>query len=400
MMLARFKPAHSRRRSPEAQAKLNRAAEKQSQTKNRTIPHEGGTLTVAVPKNMPHKKPDAQTQRTAKNPLLVRAKKLRASRRFSQNFLISESCLTRIAQEAYLPETPLPIVEIGPGCGFLTEALLALPHRPSVTALELDRHMIHFLEETLLPQYGPNRLAIVAGDVLKTEWGGHLPLIDTVEGSDSLAPFTLAGNLPYAISAPILLMLAGELAQGTQAHALRARMKRAVLMLQKEVAEKVVAKPNSKAWGTLALTMQQWFEVTWVCEVPPEAFYPAPKVTSAVVALTPRETPRCIPELEGYTQEEMLLWLDVVVHAGCQQKRKTLQNNWRAFFLEVLAHKASRYGFQCEWHQGTPPDMTRLLQPLMAEVTLLRAEACDWDTWALWTQTLVKLLAPWVSLKR
>lgn len=306
------------------------------------------------------------------------ARELRASRRFSQNFLLSEHVLSSIADACAMAGPGgglLPVVEIGPGLGFLTNAILG-KDIPSLDAIELDRRMVAWLEERVAPVVG-DRFRLHPGDVLKTDWAA-LP---------TPAPFALVGNLPYAISAPILMMVAGELYEGTPT-VLHQRAARVVFMFQKEVADKLLASPGQKAFSTLTLTVRQWFDVEKLVDVPPHAFYPAPDVQSTVVTLTPRAERR-FADVAPH-------WLDWVVHAAFTQKRKTLWNNLKNSFLPVALSRG----------KGRVPEVLRLADDvwrgeLLPQVfeglgydTLIRAEQLDWDQWTRLTQAITTVAHP------
>jgi len=208
-----------------------------------------------------------------------------ARQRLGQHFLKNGTVLDRIAR-AICP-TPQPLViEIGPGRGALTAKLLERAAR--VVAIEIDRDLVAYLREKFA---GDARLEIVEADVLRTDlaqWG----------------PAPIAGNLPYYITSPIL------------ERALRLRPPRAVFLLQKEVALRLVAQPRSRDYGYLTISTALFADARLVCEVPPSAFRPPPKVDSAVVEFTPRDP--------GVADTEDFL----AFAAHCfHQKRKTIRNN-------------------------------------------------------------------------
>ena len=180
------------------------------------------------------------------------------------------------------------IVEIGPGQGALTELLLA--SGAHVHAIELDAEMVGFLARRF-----PNRpkLTVHHGDVLRTDlaqWG----------------PASLAGNLPYYITSPIL----------DRIRKARTVIRTSTILIQKEVADRVIAKPKTRDYGFLTVVTQSWAEVTPVVQVPPSAFRPPPKVDSSVIRLTSR------PEVP----EDLEAFLKFAAHAF-RQKRKNLRNN-------------------------------------------------------------------------
>jgi 16S rRNA (adenine1518-N6/adenine1519-N6)-dimethyltransferase len=194
-----------------------------------------------------------------------------ALKRFGQHFLKDRQVLARIADALELTGTET-VVEIGPGRGALTELLLERAGR--LVAVEIDRALAAMLRE----RWGDDpRFTLVERDVLQ------VPLAD-VAGGD----FVLAGNVPYYITTPILF------------HALeRPRARRAVYLVQKEVAERVVADAGSKAYGALSVNVQVLASAELLFRVPPGAFAPPPKVDSAVLRVTPLETALVTPDEEA-----------------------------------------------------------------------------------------------------
>lgn len=208
-----------------------------------------------------------------------------ARQRLGQHFLKNGTVLERIARAVCPSAQPL-VIEIGPGRGALTAKLLERAAR--VVAIEIDRDLVAYLREKFA---GDARLEIVEADVLRTDlaqWG----------------PAPIAGNLPYYITSPIL------------ERTLRLRPPRAVFLLQKEVALRLVAQPHSRDYGYLTISTALFADARLVCDVPPSAFRPPPKVDSAVVEFTPRDPG--MPETQDF----------LAFAAHCfHQKRKTIRNN-------------------------------------------------------------------------
>lgn len=205
--------------------------------------------------------------------------------RLGQHFLIKASILERIAAAA-CPEGAELIVEIGPGRGALTEKLLKRAKR--VVAIELDYDLVRHLDGKF---GGDGRLQVIQADVLATDlaqWG----------------PAPIVGNLPYYITSPIL-QLTGRL-----------RFPRAVFLMQKEVAERLVATPGHRDYGFLTVQTAVFAKARMLFEVKPSAFRPPPKVDSAVVLLEPRDT--MIDDPDGFIR---------FVGQCFRQKRKTIRNN-------------------------------------------------------------------------
>ena len=185
------------------------------------------------------------------------------------------------------------VVEIGPGAGALTTILLA--KLKSLEVIEIDGEIIPFLQANC---HHADHLYIHRADVLKFNF------------HQFDYRFRLIGNLPYNISTPILFYLTKYLAQISDMY----------FMLQKEVADRVVAHPGSKVYGRLSVMMQYHFEVVSIMDIPPTVFTPAPKVDSSVVRFLPR--PPVLPS--------SALLGDIVRDAFCM-RRKTLSNGLRKY---------------------------------------------------------------------
>ncbi|MBK8249422.1 MAG: ribosomal RNA small subunit methyltransferase A [Gemmatimonadetes bacterium] len=188
-------------------------------------------------------------------------------RRFGQNFLTDQHALARIAAALELSGGE-QVVEIGPGRGALTAHLVGQCRR--LTCVEIDRDLVAGLRAT----YGAHEdVAIVEGDILATD-------LDALAGG----PFVLVGNVPYNITTPIIF------------HALSSQgMQRAVFLVQREVADRLSARPGDANYGALTANVGLTCEVETVAAIPAGAFFPRPKVQSAVVRLTPRANPRVSP---------------------------------------------------------------------------------------------------------
>jgi 16S rRNA (adenine1518-N6/adenine1519-N6)-dimethyltransferase len=216
-----------------------------------------------------------------------------AKKSLGQNFLTDPGQIRRIV-EALDMRSGERIVEIGPGRGALTAELLAAG--ASVAAVELDRDLVPFLRGRFS---GYGNLRIVEGDALEVD------LADLAGDSAKLV-----ANLPYYISTAILRRLAAE----------RTRFSVMVLMLQKEVADRIVALPGDRERGFLTVIVDAFFDAVKLFEVPAQAFSPVPKVTSAVVKLVPKST-------TGISDEARF---EELLSVGFRQKRKTILNNLKS----------------------------------------------------------------------
>jgi len=214
----------------------------------------------------------------------------RPKKALGQHFLRDHSAIRRIA--CAIPEGA-SVIEIGPGPGAITEALLE--RVGSLSVIEMDDHFAaHWQSEA----EKNNVLSVIHGDVMQK-------LDQAVE---SIQPDWIAGNLPYNLSGPLTAMLA--------AYALPGGM---VLMYQREVAERIAADPGSKVYGGLSVLVRHYYDVKRLLVLPPGAFSPPPKVHSAVILLTPHgKQPRC-----EYQQ------LQKTVRRGFAHRRKTIANNFR-----------------------------------------------------------------------
>lgn len=191
-----------------------------------------------------------------------------ARKRFGQHFLIDPMVLEEIVACVGHADDG-PVVEIGPGRGALTERLLA--HGFEVHAVEIDRDLVTHLGERFI---GQNRLHLHQGDALHFDLG-TLPIDQSA--------LRLVGNLPYNISTPLLFRLLE----------LGGRIGQMCFMVQKEVADRLVAAPGTGDYGRLAVMTQAFCSAGVALDVPPEAFAPPPRVDSNVVLLRPTPPPRC-----------------------------------------------------------------------------------------------------------
>ncbi|MGA3186797.1 MAG: 16S rRNA (adenine(1518)-N(6)/adenine(1519)-N(6))-dimethyltransferase RsmA [Bryobacteraceae bacterium] len=209
-------------------------------------------------------------------------------RRLGQHFLFRKSILDRIAEAACGPGVPL-VVEIGPGKGALTESLLERADK--VVAIELDSHLVHYLQQKFRDPIAAGRLEVIEGDVLKTDFSGAV----------------IAGNLPYYITSPIL----------EKVFTLGEGWTRAVFLVQSEVAARLAAEPGNRDFGYLSVQTQVHAHPEVLFAVPRDAFRPPPKVDSTVVKLERRS----LPEIEDPVS--FLKFASLCF----RHKRKTLRNN-------------------------------------------------------------------------
>ncbi|MHB1126071.1 MAG: 16S rRNA (adenine(1518)-N(6)/adenine(1519)-N(6))-dimethyltransferase RsmA [Bacillota bacterium] len=223
---------------------------------------------------------------------------LKFKKGLGQNFLIDANIIRKIIDAADLGPQDLAI-EIGPGIGTLTQALAQ--RAGQVVAVELDRELIPVLKYTL-SEY-PN-VRIVTGDALKLD----LEALAAENYPDRQGGCRIVANLPYYITSPILArLLEGNWGWET-----------AVFMIQKEVAQRIMASPGTKDYGSLTLLIRYYSDPSWVTRVPPTVFMPRPKVDSAVLKLEARSH----PPIHVLDRETFFR----VVRAAFGQRRKTILN--------------------------------------------------------------------------
>ncbi len=217
----------------------------------------------------------------------------RPRKRFGQNFLTDNQVIQSLVQAIH-PQTGDQLVEIGPGLGALTFALL--PHVPHLTVVELDRDLAKALCEKK-----EAKLTVHACDALQFDFARIAPA----------QKIRVVGNLPYNVSTPLLFHLLSFAEHIQDMH----------FMLQKEVVDRLVAAPGSQDYGRLSVMIQYACQAKSLLTISPTAFYPVPKVQSAFVRLTPYTTlPYPAQDLSFFSQ---------VVKQAFSQRRKTLRNSLR-----------------------------------------------------------------------
>lgn len=227
-----------------------------------------------------------------------------------QNFLVDAQALEKIVAAADIKGDEL-VVEIGPGLGTLTRELARRARH--VIAVEKDKKLTPVLAETLADHIN---VEVMFRDALEVEWESRL--------AGQLPPYKVVANLPYYVTTPLLMGLLES----------RVRFSRLVFLVQQEVAQRMQAKADTREYGALSLAVQYYAEVKIKAIISPRAFFPPPRVSSAVVALEVRECPSAF---FGLQDEKVLFRL---IRAAFGQRRKTLANALTAGgFLrgEVLA---------------------------------------------------------------
>lgn len=232
--------------------------------------------------------------------LLEKTKKLTLNPAFSQNFLVDEKVIEQIAKACQPKQSDTTqLVEIGPGAGHLTQALM--PLRLNNTLIELDSTFA----AQLAKQFTHNT-QVINENVLKVDLANYLK-----------PKAILVGNLPYHLTSPILFHTLGEMDDTTFAN--RSLIEKVVFMTQLEVAERICANPSEAGYSQLSLQLQYWWQPQFLFKVPKNCFYPAPKVDSAVFSLKP------IPQ--GKVPCSNLTKLSQLIKTAFLHRRKTLLNN-------------------------------------------------------------------------
>lgn len=227
-----------------------------------------------------------------------------------QNFLIDPNILHRITATAELTKDT-GAIEIGPGIGALTEHLARTSGK--VVAFEIDQRLLPILADTLSPY---DNVKVVHEDVLKAD----VSRIVQEEFTD-VKDLMVVANLPYYVTTPIIMKLLEE----------NIPLKGIVVMLQKEVADRISARPGTKSYGSLSIAIQYYMEAETAFIVPKTVFMPQPNVDSAVIKLIKREKPAVEVESEKF--------FFTVTRASFAQRRKTILNNLTNQLPQGKAHK-------------------------------------------------------------
>ena len=240
--------------------------------------------------------------------------------RLGQNFLVQDHVIEKIVQLAEVQPTDV-VVEVGPGLGTLTVALL--DNARAVCSLEADSELEQVLAVTCKEPH-PDSFALVMGDALAitpqklAEAYSTLPTVAHDAATSAPMPTKFVSNLPYQVAATLILKFFQELPS----------LERAVVMVQAEVADRIAAKPSTKAYGAYTAKLSLFAQVTGRFEVGPGNFMPPPHVNSAVVRLD--RTQARNPVSSKLLSEEELLHTMRVIDAAFAQRRKTIRNSMSA----------------------------------------------------------------------
>ena len=225
---------------------------------------------------------------------------IKANKNLGQNFLVSSDAINQIVNSGEIEKDDL-IIEIGPGLGTLTKELLERAKK--VICVELDNKMVEILNERFSLY---NNLEILNQDILKTDLK---EIIKKEKNQNNIKDVKIIANLPYYITTPIIMKLLEE----------KLDLKSITVMIQKEVAERLIATPGEKNTGAITYTVYYYAEAKKIAEVPNTSFIPEPEVTSEVIRLDIRKK----PPVETKNTEMMFK----IIKNAFMQRRKTLLNS-------------------------------------------------------------------------
>ena len=238
---------------------------------------------------------------------------LTAKKKFGQNFLIDDNILDEISTSACINDDEL-IIEIGPGLGNLTSYLLKKSRY--VLLVEIDNNMIEILNDRFREN---TNYSLINEDILKVDLDEKISKIEEELGF-SFKKVKVVANLPYYITTPILFKLLQD----------SKRVDEIVVMVQKEVADRMVASPKSKDYGILSVMIKYLADAEIIIKVPKEAFIPSPNVTSAVIKLVKNKKYEC-------DDEEKLF--ELIHHAFAQRRKKMINSLESSKFLNLDKEK-------------------------------------------------------------
>lgn len=228
---------------------------------------------------------------------------LQAQKKLGQNFLFDLNLTSKITRYAGKLDTGT-IIEIGPGPGALTRALLANGAK-QVIAIDPDTRCLNALTEYLLPA-ADGRLTLMEGDALKMD-----------VGTLGERPRKIVANLPYNVATPLLFQWLEKLED----------FDGFTLMFQKEVADRIAAEPRHKSYGRLSVMTQALCDVSHCFDIPPSAFYPPPKITSTVISIIPKKQPLLKSSYRS---------LELLCKTAFNQRRKVLRTSLKPICKEPL----------------------------------------------------------------
>ena len=231
--------------------------------------------------------------------------KIQANKSLGQNFLVNDNVIDEIIRGSNIDKQDL-IIEIGPGLGVLTNRLLQESN--NVVAVELDKRMVNILKDRFaqnINEQAESKLEIINEDILKINLN---QLIAEKRKNQEIKQVKIVANLPYYISTPIIMKLLEN----------RLDIDEIIVMVQKEVAERLIAKTGTRLAGAITYAVEYYSEATSLIKVPKESFVPSPKVESEVIKLKVRKDEKI------HVENEKLLFN--IISKSFMQRRKTLSN--------------------------------------------------------------------------
>lgn len=237
--------------------------------------------------------------------LILHKYKIQANKSLGQNFLVDDNVINEIIRCSNIDKKDL-IIEIGPGLGVLTNRLLQESN--NVMAVELDKRMVSILQDRFklnINGQTESKLEIINEDILKINLN---QLIAEKKSKNEIKQVKIVANLPYYISTPIIMKLLEN----------RLDIDEIIVMVQKEVAERLTAKTGTRLAGAITYAVEYYSEAESIIKVPKESFVPSPKVESEVIKLTVRKDKKI------QVQDEKLLF--DIISKSFMQRRKTLSN--------------------------------------------------------------------------
>lgn len=262
-------------------------------------------------------------------------KQVRPKKNLGQHFLVDLNIARRIADTVDEPYADLPVLEVGPGMGVMTQYLVEKP-RP-IRVVEIDRESVAYLKETLFKNEAPEESCIIEGDFLRMD------LCEVFGGRQ----FVLTGNYPYDISSQIFFKMLDN----------KDLIPCCTGMIQHEVALRMAASPGNKQYGILSVLIQAWYDVEYLFTVEPDVFNPPPKVQSAVIRMVRNQTTDLGCDEQLFKR---------IVKATFNQRRKMLRVSLRQVVPPTLNFQPSTFDLTLRPEQLTIPQFVELTN-LVAE---------------------------------
>lgn len=244
---------------------------------------------------------------------LLNEKQFTFKKKFGQNFIIDENIIKSIVTKAEV-DTDTLVIEIGPGAGSLTSILSE--SAKNVICYEVDTTLEEILKENL-KNY--NNVKVIYGDFLKAN------VLNDIKKYDYKKLYVIA-NLPYYITTPIIMKLINDAIP----------LDKVVVMVQKEVGDRIKAKPGTKEYGSLTVFLNYYFNVKKIMDVSKHVFMPKPNVDSIVLEFTKNK------QIRKVNNEQLLF---SIIRDSFTQKRKTLKNNLKAYDLDIIEKELKKVGF-------------------------------------------------------